>query len=61
LKLKSTRDDLETLTAENLSLSKRVQNDSEDRGLLIDKLHHLEMQVVTISEKHKICQNEVID
>ena len=42
-----------------MSLSKRVQNDAEERGLLIDKIHHLEMQNVTINEKHKICQNEV--
>ena len=49
------------MSAENISLSKRVQNDAEDRGVLLDKVHQLEMQVCTINEKHKICQQEVIE
>lgn len=58
-KLNGARLDLETLTTENMTLSKRVQCDAEDRNSLIDKMQQLELQVITINEKHKICQQEV--
>ncbi len=51
--------EIETLRTENLSLSKKTQKDSEDKMCLLDKIDQLEMQLVAITEKHKICQKEV--
>jgi hypothetical protein len=57
---KTLKVELETVRADNLSLMKKTQNDSTDKMCLLDKIDQLEMQIVAVTEKHKICQKEVI-
>lgn len=53
------RIDLEDFKNENSSLLDKIQSLSDEKSRLMDKAEHLEHQLVTAVEKHKICQLEV--
>ena len=54
-----TKSDLENAKNENSSLTMKLQNYSEDKSRLVEKIQQLEIQLVNSMEKHKICQHEV--
>lgn len=50
---------MEDFKNENSSLLDKIQLLSDEKSRLTDKAEHLEHQLVTAVEKHKICQLEV--
>ncbi len=50
---------MDTYKSDNIVLSAKLQSFGEDKSRIIDQNQHLEIQLVTALEKHKICQIEV--